>query len=124
MHLWLSDLVAAAVSRLSAAPLISSPLAAVQTSETRHKRLVLVAPQQFSTQTTQPAELQLGQRGCHVFTHTLTHPPSCSYTPDTQKHGSVCDRVSAGTLLKLDFKQPKLSYCPSLTCLCSFIQEI
>ena len=88
MHLFVldagSDLAAAAVSRLSAVPLVASPLAAVQTGQTRHQRPVLVAPQEFSAKATQPAELQLGYRGRHVLINTPTHLPSCSL-----KHNKV-----------------------------------
>lgn len=58
-----SDLVAVAVPRLRAVPLVGAPATGVQSAQTPQQRLVLVAAQQFITDSAQPAELQLG---CHA----------------------------------------------------------
>lgn len=72
----LSDLVAAAFSGLSAAPLVASPAAAVQTPQTPNQRPVLITPQQFGSKAPHLAQLQPGQRGRHgSHTGALTHPP-------------------------------------------------
>ena len=77
-----SDLVATAVSGPREAPLVASPLAAVEPGQTRHQGPVLVTPQQLGAEALRLAELQPGQRGRHRLTHTptRTRPPSCSDT--------------------------------------------